>query len=169
MAASVEFELEEFEYVPATAGTALLRVAGRWHAEAERELPPLGLVVRTPVGDDRVEPLPDAARGAPTATPDGAPWRAAFSVAIHVLTSGSATFVLAGDGVELELPAPGERGEEDDDRPQSDRRAVGRELQAANERLVRRVQELEHELESRGEELEPQLRGGPARAAGDAR
>ena len=61
MAASVEFELEEFEYVPATAGTALVRVAGKWHAEPEQELPPLALLVRTPLGDDRVEPLPDAA------------------------------------------------------------------------------------------------------------
>ena len=50
MAASVEFELEEFEYVPATAGTALVRVAGKWHAEAEQELPPLALLVRTPAG-----------------------------------------------------------------------------------------------------------------------
>jgi hypothetical protein len=32
MAAPVQFELEEFEYVPATAGTALVRIAGKWHA-----------------------------------------------------------------------------------------------------------------------------------------
>ena len=111
MAASVEFELEEFEYVPATAGTALVRVAGKWHAEAEHELPSLALLVRTPVGDDRVEALPDAAHAEAAATPDGSPWRAAYSLAIHVLTGGTAAFLLDGEGIQLELHALGRRGQ----------------------------------------------------------
>jgi len=127
MAASVEFELEEFEYVPATAGTALVRVAGKWHAEAEHELPSLALLVRTPVGDDRVEALPDAAHAEAAATPDGSPWRAAYSLAIHVLTGGTAAFLLDGEGIQLELPAPTERVRDDDGRTTSDRRAAGRD------------------------------------------
>src|SRR5829696_9048556 len=104
-AATLQFELEEFEYLPATTGTALVRVAGKWRADAEQELPPMALLVWTPLGDDRVTPLPDANRDGATADAEGLPWRAAFSLAIHVLTSGEATFLLAGEGVEVELPA----------------------------------------------------------------
>ena len=108
MAAPVQFELEEFEYVPATAGTALVRIAGKWQAKPKQELPPLTLLVRTPLGDDRVPPLPDAAAATVTATPAGSAWRAAYSVAIHVLTGGSASFLLEADGIQIELPAPSE-------------------------------------------------------------
>ena len=57
---------------------------------------------------------------------------------------------------EVELPAPTERVQ-DDGRAPADRRATGRGLQAANDRLARRVEELERERETRGEELQPQL------------
>ena len=73
-------------------------------------------------------------------------------------------FLLDGEGIELELPAPSERVPDDDGRASGDRRAAGRELQTANERLARRVDELERELEARGEELGPQLRAGGAEA-----
>src|SRR3712207_8403970 len=49
-------------------------------------------------------------------TPDGTGWRAAFSLAIHVLTNGSASFLLDGDGVQVELPQPTERGGAGEDR-----------------------------------------------------
>ena len=71
MAVSVQFELEEFEYVPATAGTALVRVSGKWRAQSEQELPPIALLVRSPLGEDRVVPLPDAGGGGAAATPRG--------------------------------------------------------------------------------------------------
>jgi hypothetical protein len=151
-AATLQFELEEFEYIPATAGTALVRIAGTWRAEAEQDLPPVALLVRTPVGEDRIAPLPDAARDGAKAGAEGSPWRAAFSLAIHVLTTGNATFLLDGEGVQIELPAPRERGA---DGRVTDRRAAGRELQVANDELRTRVAELERQLEETQQEMKP--------------
>ena len=154
------FELEAFEYLPATAGTALVRVAGTWQADALEEP---SLVVSTAFGDDRIAPLPDSA-GAPVA---GAPWRAAFSLALHVLTAGTAAFALeAGDDAAVELPQPSERGE-----PGFDRVRAGRELgelRAANDRLTARVEDLEGQLAAAQQELKPRQARTVAKAKEEA-
>jgi chromosome segregation ATPase len=154
------FELEEFEYLPATAGTALVRVAGSWLAE---DVSQPALLVRTPFGDDRVDPLPDSA-GEPVT---GAPWRAAFSLALHVITGGTAQFALDAGDLQVELPPPSERGAAGG----FDRVAAGRELgelRAANERLTKRVAELDAEVDSSKRELKPRQARTVAKAKEEA-
>lgn len=100
--ASPTFTVDEFEYVEAGPGLALLRLAGTWRAGAPAIAVPLVAVS----GDERLTlpPLP-----APPAS-DGT-WRAAYSAPAEVLHDASATFELEPPaGRAIELPRPVEHG-----------------------------------------------------------
>jgi hypothetical protein len=100
--ASPTFTVDEFEYVEAGPGLALLRLAGRWRAGA----PALAVPLVAVSGDERLTlpPLP-----APPAS-DGT-WRAAYSAPSEMLHDAAATFELEPPaGRAIELPRPVEHG-----------------------------------------------------------
>ena len=96
------FEVEEFEFVDAAPGLALVRLSGRWQAEE-----PKGDVALVAwLGGERIplSPLP-----APTAG-EGS-WRGAYSAAPELLTDPAAAFELEPPrGDPVTLPAPVEHG-----------------------------------------------------------
>jgi hypothetical protein len=100
--ASPTFSVEEFEYVEAGPGLALLRLSGRWRAGD----PMLDVPLVALAGGERVElsPLP-----APPSA-DGA-WRAAYSASPELLRDVSASFELEPPaGPAIPLPRPVEHG-----------------------------------------------------------
>jgi hypothetical protein len=95
---SPTFSVEEFEYVEAGPGLALLRLAGTWAAGE----PHGGVALVAAVRGERLplSPLP-----APQAAGDF--WRAAYSASPELLRDESATFELEPpSGAPIELPRP---------------------------------------------------------------
>src|SRR5829696_950351 len=100
---SVAFEVDRFERVDASPGTALLRLSGRFDG-AVRDVP--SLVVDDGRSTRTVAPLPDPSGGRPGA---GGAWRGAFPVPLELLESGRVAYALrAGAGV-VDLPRPAGR------------------------------------------------------------
>src|SRR4051812_38747234 len=99
------FEVHSFEQVPTGPGTVLLRIAGRWVGPAHERLPPPVLLVDDGRRTHRISALPGADDAAPEVRPEGAPWRAAFSVPLEVAGAARVAFALeAGRGVVVGLP-----------------------------------------------------------------
>jgi hypothetical protein len=100
--ASPTFAVEEFEYVEASPGLALLRLAGTWRAGA----PPLAVALVAVSEDER---LTLSALPAPPAS-DGS-WRAAYSASPALLRDAAVTFELEPPaGNPIPLPRPAEHG-----------------------------------------------------------
>src|SRR3954463_13642480 len=90
-------------------GTALLRVAGRWHAPDTQELGAPTLVLDDGREEHLLAPLPGPDDVAATAGPGGPAWRAAYS-APEELVARIRRFALDhGDDALIELPAPTDR------------------------------------------------------------
>ena len=97
----LKLELERFEFVPAGAGLALLRLSGRW--SPPRPAPAaLRLAVQSGGRRKAFAPLPG-----PALPGEAGEWRAGFSVPSELLAGGS--FVLEAEGLRVELPPPAER------------------------------------------------------------
>lgn len=92
--ADPRLELERFEQVEATAGTLLLRLAGRWRAETPGRLPAPILLLDEGSRVHRLEPLPGPGDSAPAASPDAPAWRVAFSAPAELLTHPGVAFAL---------------------------------------------------------------------------
>jgi len=103
------FDVERFEHVAATPGTALLRVAGRWRSDQRERLSPPMLVVDDGRRTHRLAALPGPDDAAPSAGPDAPVWRAAFSAPIDLLADAKTVFALdAGQNLIVDLPRPAE-------------------------------------------------------------
>jgi hypothetical protein len=101
------FELERFERVVAVPGIALLRVSGRFRAEAVARLEPPVLLVDGGGGPRRIQALPGAAGVTPMAGPGGGvPWRGGFPVPAHAVKADAAFALEAGAAGTIELPRP---------------------------------------------------------------
>ncbi|MEA2390605.1 MAG: hypothetical protein QOK31_714 [Solirubrobacteraceae bacterium] len=91
------FELETFEHVSTGGGAVLLRLSGRWGAEAPASPSLL-------VDDGRRS---HALRALPAPAPAGrGAWQAAFAADPHVIDARSAFALRAADGDLVDLPAP---------------------------------------------------------------
>jgi hypothetical protein len=102
---SPAFTVEEFEFVEAGPGLALLRLSGAWHDAAPEEAVPLVALS----GGQR---LTLAALPAPPSA-DGA-WRAAYSASPELLRDPGAAFELEpAAGAAIPLPRPVEHGASD--------------------------------------------------------
>src|SRR4051812_5526644 len=103
----VAFDVERFERVDASSGTALLRLSGTFTSETPTEIGRPELVVDDGRNASRVHPLPDPAGGSPSADAGGREWRAAFPVPASLLDGGRVAFALeaSGAGV-IDLPRP---------------------------------------------------------------
>jgi hypothetical protein len=103
--ASPTFSVDEFEYVEAGPGLALLRLSGTWHDGAPEE--DVALVALS-----GGEPLTLSSLPAPPSA-DGA-WRAAYSASPELLRDPDATFELElPAGAAVALPRPVEHGSSD--------------------------------------------------------
>src|SRR5947199_103260 len=159
------FDVDQFEYLTASADTGLLRLAGRWpNGEQVPEEPVL--VALGPLRPARLEPVP------PAPAVNGGIWRAAYSAPLSLITrSGLRWQLQADDGRSWALPTPNERGASRTQ--QIDSRAVAAlrdELErAAGERarLTERVQAVEADrYEADIKELRDALQRERERAAG---
>src|SRR4051812_38692499 len=105
--AVLRFALEREERITAGPAKVLLRLAGRWYADAETTLGPAALLL--PDGQ-QVSALPAPGEAEPTAAPEGRAWRAAFAVPASALEEGiAALWLQAGESVvALEPVDPGE-------------------------------------------------------------
>src|SRR5687767_14670642 len=103
------FDVERFERIDASADTALLRLSGRWRADAEVSLGVPVLLVDDGRRAHPVKPLPDPSGGAASTSPAGSEWRAAFPVPQALLTARSAFALRAGAAGVVEIPRPGAR------------------------------------------------------------
>src|SRR3954452_20751206 len=104
---TVAFEVERFERVDASSGTALLRLAGTFRADVPTELPSPELVIDDGRRSQLVSALPDPSAGAPAADPDGRTGRAAFPVPSELLDGGRIAYALeTRDAGVIDLPAP---------------------------------------------------------------
>jgi chromosome segregation ATPase len=145
------FEVDQFEYLKASADTVLLRLAGRWPEDMSGPDQAV-LVVLGPLRPARLAPVP------PAPAVHGGIWRAAYSAPLSLVLRPGVSFTLEGaDGRRWPLPEPVERGST---RAQpADERAVAAlrdELaRAAAERL--RLNERLELLESERAELEREL------------
>jgi hypothetical protein len=121
----MDFRLERFERVDASAGTALLRVLGEWDGAETPEL-----MIDDGRERRRVRALPDPSGGA-------GGLRAAFPVPSALLGSGSVAFALVSQAGELvaDLPRPVAPGQLE-------------RLTAERDDLRGRVESLETELDS---------------------
>src|SRR3954447_19812971 len=99
-AVSVAFEVDRFERVDASSGTALLRLAG--HFDVEVDGGPV-LVVDDGRRSQEISPLPDPSRVA------GRAWRGAFAVPTELLESGRVAYALRVGGSFIDLPRPAGR------------------------------------------------------------
>jgi hypothetical protein len=106
---SVRFEVEGFEQVQATPGTALLRLSGRWQAEVRERLAPPMLVIDDGRRTHRVAALPGPDEANPLAGPDAPLWRAAFAAPAALLGSRCAFALDVGRGGLIDIPRPGAR------------------------------------------------------------
>ncbi|MEA2192184.1 MAG: hypothetical protein QOI73_2305, partial [Solirubrobacteraceae bacterium] len=101
-----QLELQRFERVDASASVALLRVSGTWHADPELRLVRPTLLIDDGRYTHRVSQLLGPDEQTPDATPEGSPWRGAFSVAIALLEHPYVSFALdSGRGMKI-LPPP---------------------------------------------------------------
>src|SRR5438132_6889350 len=107
---ALTFELEMLEFVAAGDELGLLRVAGRWTAPAWRSLQDIALVIRG--GEDTIElqPLPDPEGAVPLASPDGEPWRAAYTASAELIEDPDVELALIADDDEapVAIPRPGD-------------------------------------------------------------
>ena len=103
------FEVERFDRVVVGPDRALLRVAGRWHADRRVRLTPPTLLLDDGRRRHRLPALPGPDDVAPSAGPDAPPWRSAFSVPADLLLPGrQITFALETEGGIVDLPHPRE-------------------------------------------------------------
>lgn len=103
------FELEDYEFVRAGDDLGLLRMAGRWLADAPRVVPDVLLTVERDGDLVEIAPLPDPNGADPRATPAGEPWRGAFTIPVELAVDPRSRFALAaGDEMPVALPRPGE-------------------------------------------------------------
>jgi len=105
-------DVELFEIVPVNAGTVLLRLEGRWYADAREPLPMPTLVVDDGRRSQRLASLPGPDATAPQAGPDAELWRASYPTPAALLQDDARmAFALdAGRGIIVDLPAPAPRG-----------------------------------------------------------
>src|SRR4051794_3567781 len=103
---TVAFEVERFERVDASSGTALLRLAGTFRSDAPTELAAPELVVDDGRRPRHVSPLPDPAAAAPGADPAGRIWRAAFPVPAEMLEGTRVAYALRASDATIDLPHP---------------------------------------------------------------
>ncbi|HEX6388815.1 MAG TPA: hypothetical protein VFZ89_05205, partial [Solirubrobacteraceae bacterium] len=89
-----QFEVDRFEHVAASPGTALLRIAGRWRADARERLPPPILVVDDGRRTHRLQALPGPDDASPLAAPEGPEWRTAFSAPADLVNKERVVFAL---------------------------------------------------------------------------
>jgi hypothetical protein len=101
------FELERFERVVAVPGIALLRVTGRFRADAVARLKPPVLVVDDGGAQRHIEALPGAAGVTPMAGPaGGVPWRGGFPLPAEDFRPDAAFVLDTGAAGTIELPRP---------------------------------------------------------------
>ena len=103
----IEFELDTFEFVRASASTALVRVCGRWRAEGSRLLPAPLLTVVSLGQRHRLQPV--AGTPAPRTALDAAPWAGGFAAPMGLVKSGEAWTIEIGTELIFALPALHER------------------------------------------------------------
>src|SRR5436190_11703135 len=82
----VAFETDSFEYLEASPGLALIRLAGRWLADEECSLSDLELLVEREGTTLSVAPLPGGGSPPAVARAEGTPWRAGFSVPLDLVS-----------------------------------------------------------------------------------
>jgi len=106
-------DVELFEIVPVNAGTVLLRLEGRWYADAREPLPMPTLVVDDGRRSQRLASLPGPDATPPQAGPDAELWRASYPTPATLLQDDARiVFALdAGRGIIVDLPAPAPRGQ----------------------------------------------------------
>src|SRR3954447_684585 len=100
---AAEFDVERFERVEASSGTALLRLSGTFTAEPPADLGTPELVIDNGRDARRVAALPDPSGRAH----GGRDWRAAFPVPAALLEGGKIAFALSTSGAGIiDLPDP---------------------------------------------------------------
>lgn len=100
--AELAFEVVRFSAAAVSADVALLELEGRFRSQARRRLGAPRLLAER--GDRRLE-VAATAGGEATAEPEGAGWRAAFTLPLEALDDGR--FALAvGRELLVDLPAP---------------------------------------------------------------
>ncbi|MDQ6816452.1 MAG: hypothetical protein M3018_03465, partial [Actinomycetota bacterium] len=101
------FELDQFERVPATADSTLLRLAGRFRAPDPRALGIPVLVVDDGSREHRLTSLPGPSSDA-SAGPDGDSWRAAYPIGAALGGDVAGCWLELEGGDRVELPEPAE-------------------------------------------------------------
>jgi hypothetical protein len=81
---TLRFEVQTFEQVPAGPGTVLLRIAGRWVGPVREQLPRPLLLLDDGRRTHRLSALPGPDDAAPQISPEGVPWRSAFSASTEL-------------------------------------------------------------------------------------
>jgi hypothetical protein len=118
------FELDEFEAVPATADSVLLRVAGHW----TRDPGDCQLVARTGSGSQALDALPPLPANGDT-------WRAAFTATPTLVERDDVQFKLVpAHGRRVRLPRPASRSAKAAAAPARERDRFLTLLESANER-----------------------------------
>src|SRR5438132_6553613 len=161
---ALAFELEMLEFVAAGDDLGLLRVAGRWTAPAWRSLQDIALVIRR--GEDTLElqPLPDPEGAVPLASPDGEPWRAAYTASAELVEDPYVELALIADDDEapVEIPRPGDwepPAAVDEDEEEDEAEAGDEPWNAELEHLADlqiQAERLAEELEAREGDEEPE-------------
>jgi hypothetical protein len=94
---ALAFDLDTLELVPVDSEVGLLRVAGRWTAPAVRPLQEIVLSLSVDGNTLNLHPLPDLGGAAPLASPDGEPWRGAYTVRMDLVEDPHAQLALIAD------------------------------------------------------------------------
>ena len=162
---ALTFELEMLEFVAAGDDLGLLRVAGRWTAPAWRSLQDIALVIRG--GEDTIElqPLPDPEGAVPLASPDGEPWRAAYTASAELIEDPDVELALIADDDEapVAIPRPGDweppaavyEDEEEEDEGEAGDEPWNAELENLADLQIQ-AERLAEELEAREADEEPE-------------
>lgn len=99
------FSLHSFTRAPSAPGWEVLRIDGRWQADAPEQLPEPWLLVDDGRRGLHVTPAPPVAP--PSADPSGSRWVASFPLPSDLLVSGRLAYALrCGDHVTIDLPRP---------------------------------------------------------------
>jgi predicted nucleic acid-binding Zn-ribbon protein len=154
---SDSFTLERFEYLPAGADLALLRLTGRWAAPADGH-PDCSLLLMAGERREWLDAVPQPG------TQSGGPWRAAYSAPLDLVEAPGTRFLLVppdGHRVALSPPAPHAAAPREPDAPPrrgftgwvESRRRLQRDLAAAEQATADERARAERELAALGDKL----------------
>jgi hypothetical protein len=108
---TLTLETELFEFVPAAAGTMLLRIEARWHSETREPLPIPTLIIDDGRRSQRLPPLPGPDTFTPRAGPEPELWRATYAAPEQATQGSRVAFALdLGSGRIVDLPPLSPRG-----------------------------------------------------------